>query len=54
MAEKATVKLCSSDHEIFDVDKAVAEMSVTVKNMIEGTENRASSVCWSGLRGLTS
>lgn len=31
------VKLSSSDDQEFTVEKAVAEMSVTIKNMLEGT-----------------
>jgi phosphate uptake regulator len=32
----ATVKLQSSDEQDFEVQKGVAEMSVTIKNMLEG------------------
>jgi hypothetical protein len=32
----STVKLQSSDEQEFEVPKAVAEMSVTIKNMLEG------------------
>ena len=32
----ATVKLMSSDGQEFEVDKQVIQMSVTVKNMLEG------------------
>jgi len=33
-----TVKLQSSDEQEFEVDRAVAEMSVTIKNMLEDME----------------
>jgi hypothetical protein len=32
----STVKLQSSDEQEFEVEKAVAQMSVTIKNMLEG------------------
>ena len=31
-----SVKLQSSDEQEFEVQRAVAEMSVTIKNMLEG------------------
>ncbi len=31
-----TVKLQSSDDQEFEVERSVAEMSVTIKNMLEG------------------
>ncbi len=36
----ATVKLQSSDEQEFSVPKAVAEMSVTIKNMLEGKKRQ--------------
>ena len=35
----ATVKLQSSDEKEFNVDKSVAEMSVTIKNMLEDMQD---------------
>lgn len=32
-----SVKLSSSDEQEFTVDRKVAEMSVTIKNMLEGS-----------------
>jgi hypothetical protein len=31
-----SVKLLSSDDETYEVDKAIAQMSVTIKNMLDG------------------
>jgi SHS2 domain-containing protein len=36
--ESKTVKLVSSDNEVFEVDTSIVSLSETIKNVLEGTD----------------